>query len=62
MFKTIGKFALWGLAAFGGFKLYEQSPLKLNVGGQYAGQRNIGTIEEARRWELAGQPNHRKMG
>ena len=62
MFKKIGKFALWGLAAFGTYKAYEMSPLKLNVGGQYAGQRNMGSIEEARLWELAGQPNHRKMG
>jgi hypothetical protein len=62
MFKTIGKFALWGLAAFGGYKVYEMSPVKFNVGGQYAGQRSIGTIEEARRWELAGQPRNTYMG
>ena len=62
MFKTIGKFALWGLAAFGAFKAYEASPLKLQAGAQYSGQRALGTIEEARLWEVAGQPNNTRMG
>ncbi len=60
--KNIGRVTLWSLAAFGGFKLYEKSPLKLNIGEEFAGRRAMGSIEEARAWELAGQPVQTKMG
>ncbi len=60
--KMFGKLLLWGLAAFGGYKVYEASPLALRAGGQYAGQRNMGTIEEAFAWERAGSPRQTRMG
>ena len=60
--KMFGNLLLWGLAAFGAFKAYEASPLALRAGGQYAGQRNMGTIEEAFAWERAGQPSQTRMG
>ena len=60
--KNIGRVAMWGLAAFGGYCVYEKSNFQLRRGAQFAGQRAMGSIEEARAWELAGQPSQTRMG
>jgi len=51
--------ALYALAAFGAYKAYEASPIKIELGGQYAGRR--GSIQEALLWEQAGHPSGARM-
>lgn len=60
--KNLGRVMTLGLAAFGGYALYEKSNFQLRRGDQFAGQRAMGSIEEARAWELAGQPVQTRMG
>ena len=60
--KNIGKVAMWSLAAFGGYCAYEKSNFQLRRGAQFSGSRAMGSIEEARAWEMAGQPVQTRMG
>lgn len=53
----IKNLALYGLAAFGAFKAFEASPLKLDFGQR--GQR--GSLQEAMMWEMGGHPSQTNM-
>ena len=54
---SVKNLALYGLAAFGAFKAFEASPLKLDFGQR--GRR--GSLQEAMMWEMGGHPSQTRM-
>ena len=54
---SIKNLALYGLAAFGAYSVYDKSPLKLGMSAQ--GRR--GSLQEAMMWEMGGHPSQTHM-